>query len=605
MYDGLPVRRANRRVHCRPYQDLFCSGVTRPTVKKRWAIFNRPSRDEGPSMRGKIAELDLAEPDRLRLWVTMGVVPHDVGLPPRELHEPIVIWLIRCWEQFLPVKKGSQIRRAQQLVANLKVLDPNRCQLGCWRSDDDADERLLFAPFGFPSASLLGLMSSRLVRRSDFEQAWLGALRHSLVHERQPEQVVLSVADTATDALLRRCARLLKVPVISVRLCPKRDQLAHWFELALSEFVGGTVVSGECPLFASSSIPTDLTQPMHTIGKGSTSDATRPPEQDQLLLQLADDLIALSIRKDGHCHQLLSSAVAWASSPCSMSLSNDDLSTLNGSSKCTAWKSMLPKMASSRVRVVRDQRLTNAEVLESFAMLPSIQPHELRAESHTPVKQHSAATSAETKSDRLYSLTDWSQATDQRWLIHWTRGLESLALRDMPDELLAEWLAWPDATDRTACSSLKRLLVDQRLKAKRLGHAGDAVPVVCFSAMPLADLLRERVYQPHRTRWDAEPYGLCLRQDVVQRFGARPVVYGTSQEAETLPASDRLWFQPRDSTTSKGVIDWTHEQEWRLPGDFDLTLVPAGCGAIFVKTRDEAQDVLPLTSWPIVVMMDS
>lgn len=102
-------------------------------------------------------------------------------------------------------------------------------------------------------------------------------------------------------------------------------------------------------------------------------------------------------------------------------------------------------------------------------------------------------------------------------------------------------------------------------------------PAVCFTEMPLAAFIeageaRAKLGQAMST------YGLMFQKSSLFNCGARPVIYGLSQQDVTLPSGDKgsprilthdllpeheqyryVTFNP----TGMRKIDWTHEREWR------------------------------------------
>ena len=55
--------------------------------------------------------------------------------------------------------------------------------------------------------------------------------------------------------------------------------------------------------------------------------------------------------------------------------------------------------------------------------------------------------------------------------------------------------------------------------------------------------------------------------------GAREVIYGDEAVWKDLSKSDRPFYQKIGSNETS--IDWSVEQEWRVLGDIDLSLIPA------------------------------
>ena len=127
--------------------------------------------------------------------------------------------------------------------------------------------------------------------------------------------------------------------------------------------------------------------------------------------------------------------------------------------------------------------------------------------------------------------------------------------------------------------------------------------VVSFTAIPLAELDRRRVFRPHRGRWDFEPYGIAIRQCWLERRGARPVRYGDEAMWTRLTASQRPFFQ-YSKTRGDGdhTTDWSEEREWRYPGDVDLSCLTHDDALLFVPSRGEAEVLARISPWPVTVV---
>lgn len=513
-------------------------------------------------MRGIRQELDFADAQTQAMLIRFGVLPATLKSPRRGLNESLCEWLIRCWQHAAWPQTNSQQKRIARLVAALKVLDPRSSVLCKWLpiraavGNDQNAGRVLFAPLGWPDVEWLAIVSSRLQRSLDFEQAWLAALRDSVLTAAKRGQALLAVEGTTAERFVGRAGVVLDVPSVHLHVGAACNT-ALWFESVLTDFVMHSLTCGQSPVYVSPRLITSSTR---------DSDADDVPERDRLLIDMADDCVALAVRSRGHCWQLLSER--------------------------------LHDSSSSRVSIVHDDRLTRnaktCELLSAGARLLKPSRGNNNNQSLAEMTQMTRAPFTPT-----HNVSQNNAEAESLFLTHWTRGLESLALRDMPDELLDEWLVQPDAVDRTAWASLQRLLDSGRITARRQ-TATDSIPVVCFSATPLTELLRQRTYRPHRTRWDAEPFGLCVRQEALQRLGARPVIYGDNTVREALPANERHWFQPRISRTRTGEIDWSSEREWRLPGDLRLEWLAPEDVVVFVRSHSDAERLR--CPWPIRVV---
>jgi hypothetical protein len=184
-----------------------------------------------------------------------------------------------------------------------------------------------------------------------------------------------------------------------------------------------------------------------------------------------------------------------------------------------------------------------------------------------------------------------------QFLTHCTRD-QSGTWPDETEAQLLDGLLAGAAGDRSAIATLERILLTQKLLATNQLVRGDT-PVVSFTAVPLTALPSMRVYRAHLGRWDFEPYGLCIRRELLASWGAKPVRYGDESLWNGLPAAERPFFQKH---SQRGDVDWSSEQEWRHVGDLDLTLLSDGDAFVFVPSRAEADRIAAISRWPVTVL---
>jgi hypothetical protein len=155
-----------------------------------------------------------------------------------------------------------------------------------------------------------------------------------------------------------------------------------------------------------------------------------------------------------------------------------------------------------------------------------------------------------------------------------------------------------------------RIVQQRRLLASSRTIRG-GFKVVSFTAAPLAELRRLRIFRVHRARWDFEPYGICVRRQRLVERGARAVFYAPDDDWTGLSLEDRPYFQRSHNERSEAVpgtvlesagIDWSVEQEWRYRGDFSLDGLSRDDAILFVPTLGEARKLLEISPWPVTVL---
>lgn len=190
--------------------------------------------------------------------------------------------------------------------------------------------------------------------------------------------------------------------------------------------------------------------------------------------------------------------------------------------------------------------------------------------------------------------------TPTQWLCHWTRAAAGHWPGETREEYLDKLILASDPVDRSALATLLRIITDQRIRASSQAIRG-GFGVTAFTAVPLTEFRRRRVFRNHRHRFDFEPWGIAIRSDVLRLFGARPVIYGSDEFWRELSANDRPFFQ---KATNDGITDTVEEQEWRLIGDVDLSLLPRQSICVFVESEADARLLSPVCEWPICIVPD-
>ncbi len=146
---------------------------------------------------------------------------------------------------------------------------------------------------------------------------------------------------------------------------------------------------------------------------------------------------------------------------------------------------------------------------------------------------------------------------------------------------------------RTGLDVLESILRDGYLRGSMRLVKGSE-PAVSLMEAPLP-ALKVILAKANWVRY--EPYGLALQRSYVYSRGGRPVLYMSNrEEAEYRIPDSQRWRVVRLEYTKqaedthrelKVLADWTHEREWRCPGDLKLPVHPI----VFVWTSKEAQEL--------------
>lgn len=163
-----------------------------------------------------------------------------------------------------------------------------------------------------------------------------------------------------------------------------------------------------------------------------------------------------------------------------------------------------------------------------------------------------------------YSLKDWNKRIVDRpdisrSLVHMTRGNET----------------------QDAAEVLLKILIDKKLigSSTESGFICGQRPAVCFQDATIYSISKSvyfeqlKVEEQRGYRAKYSPFGFTFPKSYLYNKGARPVFYEKSEIAKGLLPSDEYWrIVSLDLSSNDNIVDWTHEREWRLPGDltFDL-----------------------------------
>ena len=301
------------------------------------------------------------------------------------------------------------------------------------------------------------------------------------------------------------------------------------------------------------------------------------PERDRTLAA-ADELLVLGLRSNGHWHRLLRDRLRSGAGGVTLV----DLPDLEGTT-------------------VRDELVSLGAAVWKPA---SVETEPL---SGVPIR-------AATLSEDIVELVPFPAADGWVSLSHTTRGCPGPWPEQSPEDYLDSLLLSRRDADHSPVGTLERILQQQRLIASAR-TAREGVRVVSFTASPLSHLPNLRRFRPHRSRWDFEPFGLCLRRSWLEERGARPVIYGDEVTWRDLDTNDRPFFQlahSRPSVSAEATaeeqisaqIDWTIEREWRHIGDLDLSQLPRECGLVFVPNYATARRIASVSSWPVTLWPD-
>jgi len=429
--------------------------------------------------------------------------------------------------------------------------------------------RLAWWPQGIPAGRRIGLASSRLGRRLESQTLWFTTLRTICARTDARRDRLLVATGTTAAHLVERCATLYGRRVLRMEIANDQRALAGWWRE-----LPGTTPSGAGDSALRLLLSPPLVAARSEPGMEILSDV---PARDRALVALSDCLVALHVRRGGHVEWLLRQRLAD-----------------------TSWPVATVHVALGEPLVPADLA---GELLQRGAvgwLVCSGLPIDATPRGLWPnaAQDPSGIPGGSTRPAPIVPWP-WEEAT---YLTHCTRRQDGPWSDQSRDEFHDRLLLGGEGTDHSALAALARIVAQRRLVASARAIRG-GTPVVCFTAAPLDELQRLRVFRPHRVRWDFEPYGLSIRRDWMVARGAQPVRYGNEADWRAMPAGERPLFQSRRSRGRRATpLDWTVEQEWRHVGDLDLGDLAADEAVVFVPSEAEARHLAAFSCWPIAVL---
>lgn len=306
-----------------------------------------------------------------------------------------------------------------------------------------------------------------------------------------------------------------------------------------------------------------LSIPIEKIEVPTTSpsiDDNSIPARDLALMTTADCVLALGIRTEGNMHRALRE-----------------------------------RLQTGRTVVLVDvPGLQSSAALEDLVTQGAIlwKPDILDQDSFTPHEEMDRQTGAS-----VIEIVPFPSPIDWNYLSHSTRACPEPWPGQSLEQHIDSLLDNTREADHSRIAALERIVTQRRLLASqrtiRGGHR-----MVCLTSAPLQDLPALRRFRSHRTRWDFEPFGICIRRDWLLERGVRPAIYGDDAIWDNLPAEDRPYFQWSDPVQG---LDWSMEREWRHAGDLDLSELPVEQGLVFVPNYEAATRLFPVSPWPVTL----
>ncbi len=174
----------------------------------------------------------------------------------------------------------------------------------------------------------------------------------------------------------------------------------------------------------------------------------------------------------------------------------------------------------------------------------------------------------------------------QDYLWHFTREYPGPWPGQSWEEYFASLASGDPASAHDAVHTLEYILQTGVVKAQS-GMVRGGYEVSCWSAVSPIKLAQKPVYRKTLGRWNFKPYAIGIRRDMLNRMGAREVIYSSDEEYMNIPESDRYLFQPAKTKTA----DWRAEKEWRINSDVVLNKIEPEDGLVLVGKADDIRRI--------------
>ncbi|WP_046180376.1 hypothetical protein [Domibacillus tundrae] len=132
-----------------------------------------------------------------------------------------------------------------------------------------------------------------------------------------------------------------------------------------------------------------------------------------------------------------------------------------------------------------------------------------------------------------------------------------------------------------AVDILIKILTEEKLiGSNNAGFISGHEKAVCFQDVPLYGVSQNvRHEELNKTKLGNkvryQGYGIALPKPYVFKRGGRPVIY-EQKSLGIINYPDDLWrVVTYDLSDKNNIIDWTHEREWRVKGDFTFDIKSA------------------------------
>ena len=124
---------------------------------------------------------------------------------------------------------------------------------------------------------------------------------------------------------------------------------------------------------------------------------------------------------------------------------------------------------------------------------------------------------------------------------------------------------------------------------------------VCFQDAPLYAIAQNLKFEKElskdqHTRHRYSGCGLVFSKYYLFQNGCRPVIYDKVEEGKAYIDESELYrLVSFDMSDTKNIIDWSHEREWRVAGDFEFKI---NWSAVVLETKEDYREFIKKAMLP-------
>jgi hypothetical protein len=160
-----------------------------------------------------------------------------------------------------------------------------------------------------------------------------------------------------------------------------------------------------------------------------------------------------------------------------------------------------------------------------------------------------------------------------------------------------------DGKKLSAVDVLLKILREKKIigSTTKKGFIRGNKSAVCFQDAPLYSIAQNLKFEKElskdqhaRNRYSG--CGLVFSKYYLFQNGCRPVIYDRAEEGKVFIDQSELYrLVSFDLSDTKNIIDWSHEREWRMAGNFEFKV---NWSAVVLETKEDYREFINKAQLP-------